>query len=206
MSRSRAYPVGVPDETDAFGRPLRGEEIDAFGAPIAPHSQPPPQWQAPVSATTWEPPVSAPTPAGWWHRVGAVILDSIVVGIFGAILGGVIAAATDADEDAGTAIAAAAGIVVIGLYYGLLMARGGSYNGQTWGKQLVGIRVIRADGAPIALGFALLREVIVKTLLFGYLALFTLYLATILNYLWPLWEPQNRALHDRMVRSRVIRT
>jgi hypothetical protein len=45
----------VPDETDPFGRPLREEETDAFGVPIAPDSQPPPQWQAPVSETTWEP-------------------------------------------------------------------------------------------------------------------------------------------------------
>jgi uncharacterized RDD family membrane protein YckC len=195
----------VPEETDAFGRPLRGEETDAFGAPVAPESQSPPHWQAPAETATWEPPVSAPTPAGWWHRVGAAILDSIIVGVLGAILGGVIAEMTGADEDAGTAIAAAAGIVVTGLYYGPLMARGGSRNGQTWGKQAVGIRVVRADRAPIQLGFALLREVVVKMLLFGYAALVTLYLATILNYLWPLWEPQNRALHDRIVRTRVVR-
>jgi uncharacterized RDD family membrane protein YckC len=194
----------VPEETDAFGRPLRGEETDAFGAPVAPDSQPPPTWDAPVASTTWEPPVSAPEPAGWWQRVGATILDSIVVGVFGAILGGVVAAASDADEDAGTAIAAVAAIVVTGLYYGLLMARGGSRNGQTWGKQAVGIRVVRADGAPVELGFALLREVVVKAFLFGYVALFTAYLATIVNYLWPLWEPRNRALHDRIVRSRVV--
>ena len=195
----------MPEETDAFGRPLRGEETDAFGAPVGPDSQPPPQWQAPVAETAWMPPISAPTPAGWWHRVGAAILDSIVVGILGAILGGVVATVTDADEDAGTAIAAGAALVVTGLYYGLLMARGGSRNGQTWGKQAVGIRVTRADGAPVELGFALLREVVVKTLLFGYVALVTLYLATIVNYLWPLWEPQNRALHDKIVRSRVVR-
>jgi uncharacterized RDD family membrane protein YckC len=195
----------VPDEHDPFGRPLRGEETDAFGTPAAPDAEPAAQWQPAEPATTWEPPVSAPTPAGWWQRVGAAILDSILVGVGGAILGGIIAAAADANEDAGTAIAAAAGIIVTALYYGALMARGGSRNGQTLGKQAIGIRVIREDGAPVELGFTLLREVVVKTLLFGYVALVTLYLATILNYLWPLWEPRNRALHDKIVRSRVVR-
>jgi uncharacterized RDD family membrane protein YckC len=57
----------------------------------------------------------------------------------------------------------------------------------------------------VLLGFALLREILVKTILFGYVALVTLYLATLLNYLWPLWDPRNRALHDRMVGSRVVR-
>jgi uncharacterized RDD family membrane protein YckC len=195
----------VPEENDPFGRPLRGEETDAFGAPVAPESQPPPQWVPPAVETTWEPPVSAPTPAGWWPRVGAAILDVIIVGVGGAILGGAVAAVIDANEDAGTAIAAAAGIVVASLYYGLLMARGGARNGQTLGKQAVGIRVIRADGAAVLLGFALLREILVKTILFGYVALVTLYLATILNYLWPLWDPRNRALHDRIVGSRVVK-
>ena len=197
----------MPDEHDPFGRPLRGEETNAFGAPLAPDPEAaaPAQWQAPTATTTWQPPVSAPTPAGWWLRVVAAILDTILIGVGGAILGGIIAAAADADEDAGTAIAAAAGITVTALYCGALMSRGGSRNGQTLGKQAVGIRVIREDGAPVEVGFALLREVVVKTLIFGYLAIVTLYTATIANYLWPLWEPRNRALHDKMVRSRVVK-
>ena len=195
----------MPEEqTDAFGRPLRPEPTDPFGAPVAPDSQPP-RFEPPTQPTEWQPPVSAPAPAGWWQRVAAAIVDAIVVGVAGAIVGGVVAAVLDAGDEAATGIAAFAGIVATAAYYGALMARTGSRNGQTWGKQAVGIRVVRADGAPVEIGFALARELVVKMLLFGYVAIVTLYLATILNYLWPLWDAQNRALHDRIVRSRVVR-
>ena len=39
-------------------------------------------------------------------------------------------------------------------YYTGLTARKGEYNGQTFGKQAAGIRVVRDDGRPIRLGFA----------------------------------------------------
>jgi uncharacterized RDD family membrane protein YckC len=38
---------------------------------------------------------------------------------------------------------------VTGAYLCLLTAPGGSRNGQTLGKQAVGIRVVRMDGAPV---------------------------------------------------------
>ena len=47
-------------------------------------------------------------------------------------------------------------------------------------------------------GFALVREILVKQILFGYLAFFTLYTATLLNYLWPLWDSKNRALQPHL--------
>jgi uncharacterized RDD family membrane protein YckC len=192
------------DETDAFGRPLRGDETDAFGAPVA---EPAPTWAPPVAATEWQPPAAAVVAAGWWQRVGATLLDSLFVVIAAAILGIALALAItdDTDDDAITGIAAATGFVVTGAYFCALTARGGSRNGQTWGKQAVGIRVVRMDGAPVGIGFAFVREVLVKTLLFAYIAGFILYIPTIVNYLWPLWDPESRALHDKIVRSRVVK-
>lgn len=49
-----------------------------------------------------------------------------------------------------------------GVYAPLLMRRPGRRNGQSWGKQLVGIRVIRDDGKPIGFLYALLREGVAK--------------------------------------------
>lgn len=192
------------DETDAFGRPVRGEETDAFGGPV---SQAPPGWEPPVPATEWQPPATAVTPAGWGQRVGATLLDTLVVVLAAGFLGFALALAIadETDEDAVTGIAAATGFLVTGAYLCLLTARGGSRNGQTWGKQAVGIRVVRMDGAPVGIGFAFVREVLVKTLLFAYVAGFLLYIPTIVNYLWPLWDPESRALHDKIARSRVVR-
>ena len=190
-------------QTDAFGRPLQGEETDAFGAPVA---EPAPTWQPPVAAAEWQPPVVAVTAAGWWPRAVAAILDTLVAGFAGVVLGAIVAGLLDASDNATTAIAAGAWIVTAGTYYCLLMGRGGARNGQTLGKQAVGIRVVRVDGAPVEPGFAFVREVLVKILLFGYIAFVTLYLATFVNYLWPLWDPRKQALHDKIVRSRVVKT
>ena len=191
------------DETDAFGRPLRSDETDAFGAPVA---EPAPAWQPPVAATEWQPPAHAVTPAGWWQRVGATLLDTLVVVVAAGILGVALALAIadDTGDDAVTGIAAATGFIVTGAYFCLLTARGGPRNGQTLGKQAVGIRVVRMDGAPVGIGFAFVREVLVKTLLFAYAAGFIIYIPTIVNYLWPLWDPESRALHDKIARSRVV--
>jgi uncharacterized RDD family membrane protein YckC len=68
-----------------------------------------------------------------------------------------------------------------------------------------GIRVVRANGQPVTFGWACLREVLAKWLLFGVIAnSFTFGLIGLIDYLWPLWDEENRALHDFVVDSRTI--
>ncbi len=93
--------------------------------------------------------------------------------------------------------------VVAFLYAPLMMSR---TNGQTVGRMVVDIRVIRADGGRMTFGFAMLREVLIKSLLFGVLSSITFGLASLLDVLWPLWDEENRALHDFVVNTRVIKT
>jgi uncharacterized RDD family membrane protein YckC len=97
-------------------------------------------------------------------------------------------------------------VVVAFVYAPALMQRDGNRNGQTLGKQWVGIRVIRVDRQPYGFGSALVREFVVKNLLFGVVGGFFLSIPTLLNVLWPLWDDENRALHDMVVESRVART
>jgi uncharacterized RDD family membrane protein YckC len=94
-------------------------------------------------------------------------------------------------------------IVVAALVYApLMMAK---TNGKTLGRMACGIRVVRANGQPIDFGYAALREVVVKWLLINVIAgSFTFGLASLVDYLWPLWDEENRALHDMVVNSRVI--
>jgi uncharacterized RDD family membrane protein YckC len=68
-----------------------------------------------------------------------------------------------------------------------------------------GIRVVRANGQPITFGFAMLREVAVKALLFGLAGSLTFGLANLADVLWPLWDDENRALHDFLVDTRTVR-
>ena len=60
--------------------------------------------------------------------------------------------------------------------------------GQTPGKQLLGIYVIKDNGEPSRWGYTFLREFILKGLLYGFLGAITLYIAWILNLLWPFWD------------------
>jgi uncharacterized RDD family membrane protein YckC len=68
-----------------------------------------------------------------------------------------------------------------------------------------GCRVVRANGKPVDFGWSVMREVVVKGIVFGIAGSVTGGLANIADWLWPLFDKQDRALHDFLVDSRVIR-
>lgn len=76
--------------------------------------------------------------------------------------------------------------------------------GQTPGRRAVGIRVMRVDGEPYGFWWALYRTLLIRELLFGIGAILSGGLLWVVQYLWPLWDPQRRALHDVVARSRVV--
>jgi uncharacterized RDD family membrane protein YckC len=98
-----------------------------------------------------------------------------------------------------------ASFAIYALYTGRLMTRPGRRNGQTLGKQVLGIRVVRVDAAPVTLATVALRHWLMKYAVFGILAAATLYIATAVNYLRPAFDAQGRALHDQVARTRVVR-
>jgi hypothetical protein len=65
--------------------------------------------------------------------------------------------------------------------------------------------VIRAGGGPMTLSVAMVREILVKVVLIGIISSFTFGLVWLLDFLWPLWDEENRALHDFVVNTRTIR-
>ena len=163
------------------------------------------------------PPIAAPTGryalASWWSRVGAALIDGVIIGV-GALLimllfGSVFSIGFFASDEAGI-VALIVGLmlsfgaiaIVALLYAPLMMAR---TDGRTLGRMALGIRVIRAGGQPMTFGFAMLREVAVKALLFGFVSSLTFGLASLADVLWPLWDEENRALHDFIVNTRVVR-
>jgi uncharacterized RDD family membrane protein YckC len=171
---------------------------------------PPGGWQQPIArpeaGAGW---VGKPL-ASWGSRVGAQLLDALILIIPSAILVGLVIGVFAAGSEVGGVVAAIIAFLaylLLALFYApVLMARSGERNGQTWGKQILGIRVIRDQGEPIELGFAFLREFVVKNLLFGTIGGFFLAIPTLLDYLWPLWDDQNRCLHDMVVSTHVLRT
>ena len=90
-------------------------------------------------------------------------------------------------------------------YRPMMMARSGNRNGQTLGRQAAGVRVVRTDGKPIGYRRALVREGLVQTLLFVVPSYLFLWIPLALDLLWPLWDPEGRAVHDHLAGTRVVR-
>ncbi len=151
--------------------------------------------------------------ASWGSRVGAQLIDGLIIGAGALVLflvfGAVFSAGFAAGEDAGIASLILGAIlwvvcvaIVALIYAPALMAR---TNGKTLGRMVTNIRVVRTDGAPMTFGFAMLREVAVKALLFGIAGSLTGGLLNLLDVLWPLWDEENRALHDFVVNTRTVK-
>ena len=168
----------------------------AFGAPAGP-----------VGAA------SRSTLAGWWSRVGAALIDGIIISI-GAVLilvifGSVFSVGFFASDEAGIVsfivgmFFAAISIAIVALIYApVLMAR---TNGQTLGRMAVGIRVVRNQGEPMTFGFAHAARGRGQGAPVRRREPFTFGLASLADVLWPLFDDENRALHDFIVDTRVVR-
>lgn len=131
---------------------------------------------------------------GLWARVGANIVDNLVV--TAAIAGVGLTTYAVAGEDAGYAAAGIAYGVIILLYAPLMLA---FVRGQTLGKQALSVQVRNVSGDSVGFGRAFLREFL--KLIFG---LFLLPL--IASGLIGLFRSDKRTLHDLMLGTKVIRT
>ena len=198
-----------------------------YGQPPWPPPQVPPPPHGPEAPPGALPPYTGPVPPGGWQqpppqvyagvelaswgsRAGAILLDWLVVTVAVVVLitpGIVILAASSADA-LGIVLLSLGGLAaLVGafLYPAYFMQRPGPRNGQTLGKQWLGIRAVRDTGEPFSWGYALLREVVVKQLLFGTVGSLFFSIPTLLDYLWPLWDDQNRALHDMVASTHVVK-
>ena len=77
--------------------------------------------------------------------------------------------------------------------------------GQTPGKRLVGIRVMRTDGTASDWGWTFIREFLVKFAIFGVaLDLVAFGLPSILDLLWAFWDRDRQTLHAKIVNTVVV--
>jgi uncharacterized RDD family membrane protein YckC len=129
-------------------------------------------------------------PGKWWNRVGAAFLDSLLVGLPVVIVFAATGNYTTGQFSPAQLVSAAALVV-----YSILML---TYRaGQTVGKGVTNVRVLRADGAPIDVGRATGREVVK--------AIFALTgILYVISALWAVWHPENKALHDLIAGTRVV--
>ncbi|MET0513258.1 MAG: RDD family protein, partial [Thermoleophilaceae bacterium] len=200
----QAPPVGPP-------APPGPEAAPGYGGPV-----PPSGWQQPIaparSDAAW---VGQPL-ASWGSRVAAAIIDGLIISIpavalFLILVGGSVGI-TGGDDDAsawaivGVSFLWVLIVAAIALLYApATMARQGEHNGQTWGKQLIGIRVLHDHHDRMTFAWAALREVVIKFLLVGIASSIIPVLPWLLDILWPLWDDENRALHDMIVQTHVVK-
>jgi uncharacterized RDD family membrane protein YckC len=183
-------------------------------APPAPGPEGPPGYGGPVPPGGWQQPVAQPMGwvgaplSGWWSRVAAQLIDALILTIPVIVLTILVVAVATGSEAGAivTGVLAFLAYVVVAIFYApVLMKRPGPHNGQSWGKQAMSIAVVRDSGEEIGLGYGFLREIVIKQLLFGFVGGFFFSIPTIVNYLWPLWDDQNRALHDMLAKSHVVK-
>ena len=138
--------------------------------------------------------------ASWGARAGAALIDGLVLAIPYALGIALAVAGDEGDQD---------GLIVVGVVLILVSVvapfiyfpvMNGGERGQTYGKRATGVRVRREDGqTPLGFGRGLARYAI--TFVF---AIF-FYVPLLLDYLWPLWDERNQALHDKVAGSVVVR-
>jgi uncharacterized RDD family membrane protein YckC len=191
-----------------------GPETTGYGdRPIPPGAGLPPR--PPVAAVRASAPGERRALASWGRRVIAYLLDAIIIGVVVTLLIVIITGASGGVGFLG-GDATGYGALLLGLLFSTLIATAVALfyapfymartNGQTLGKQLMGIRVVRADGRPVDFLWSVWREVVVKAFLFAGLGgSITFGLAWLVDGLWPLWDDENRALHDLIVNSRVVK-
>jgi uncharacterized RDD family membrane protein YckC len=233
-SRWTEHTTPVPGQQAPGGESRPGPYQGQFGYQPYPVQQ---DQQQPYARHPYGGPGAKVTPdgvplSGWWWRVLAFIIDSLILGVVAALIAmpwvrDVIHdyrvwfdAAMDASQNGGTAPDAAdlqrqvAGpIAVIGaIQLGLSLVYNVAFlmwRQATPGKLACGLRVrLRGRPGPMPIGTILLRWLgqfgigvigLVPTV-GGITGVYS-----ILDYLWPLWDSKNQAVHDKIARTNVVR-
>lgn len=142
--------------------------------------------------------VQVGTLAGWGSRLAAILIDYTLVLVPVSIA---YSSVVPMDEEGNGGIVVAIWTVSVGLYSALLAMRRGKHNGQTLGKQALGIRVAHDSGEPMTPRLAVVRELAAKTI-GTWACIFTFGL--LLLY-WSLWSKSGRAIHDIVSSTHVVR-
>lgn len=141
--------------------------------------------------------------AGFWWRLAAWALDTVILNIGGFIVGfpigilcGMAGAANGmADEEVGAManiIALPLSLLVTFAYCTVLLA----WRGQTVGMMACSLKVVNTDGTPIGFGTAVLRWV----------CYFIAAMPCGLGLLWMIWDPESQGWHDKLAGTYVVRT
>ncbi|MEU8173959.1 RDD family protein [Microbispora hainanensis] len=144
----------------------------------------------------WTPPPfgqTAPRLAGRWRRLFAGITDAVLVGLVTSPL-----TVDDLKVAFNVVLVPVRDGLLVGvigfLYYWLLQS---FWNGQTVGKRLFGMRVVRENGEPAGPGPIAVRQAV--EIVLGWLCCLGL-----VNLAWILFDRRKQALHDKAAGTLVV--
>jgi uncharacterized RDD family membrane protein YckC len=137
--------------------------------------------------------------ASWLSRVGAYLLDTLILVLPIVVLLAIVFAADPGDSSAAWIVLGLVYVATLVLPFAYFTVLHGNERGQTYGKRAAGIRVVgEGTGGSIGYGRAFGRYGII--VIFGIVLL-----PLLLDYLWPLWDSKNQAWHDKVVHSLVVK-
>jgi uncharacterized RDD family membrane protein YckC len=138
--------------------------------------------------------------AGWGRRLAAYLIDGLLLAIPIAIAFVVVIASSPGEDDDGAwAVLGIAYLITLVLPFVYFTVMHGGERGQTFAKRWLGIRVTSdGTGGSIGHGRAFGRYAI-------QFVFWIFFIPAVLDYLWPLWDTKNQALHDKVVGSVVVR-
>ncbi|MBG9944963.1 RDD family protein [Brevibacillus formosus] len=122
---------------------------------------------------------SPSNPVGFWSRLGAGLLDAIIVGLPLLLITYIITGNTEDNLVTN----------IISSLYSLLVPV--FWHGYTVGKRIVGIRIARIDGEPVGIGTMLLRN-----LVGGIVYVITLGIGVIVSAIMIAVRQDKRSIHD----------
>ena len=165
-----------------------------------PYNAPPPGWNAPNQEL-----------ADVGPRILAYLIDSLIigaiigvayaiVGILVAVLAGATATAGDAGQAAGGVFILLICLVLIPVSLGVtffnLIYLAGKNNGQTIGKKIMKIRIVKEAGGSFGYMDAFLRNVV------GY---WISSLVCDLGFIWGLFDARHQTWHDKIFKTVVVK-
>jgi uncharacterized RDD family membrane protein YckC len=132
--------------------------------------------------------LTAAPKAGFWIRVLAFIIDSVILYVINLIVGVVLSPSTTGR----TGIQTLLGII----YFTYFWSASSLWPGQTVGDKLLNLRVIKTDGADLSIVQAFIR----------YVGLVISFIVIFIGVIWVAFDPNKQGWADKIAGTYVVKT
>ncbi len=126
--------------------------------------------------------------AGFWIRFFAYLIDAIIVGIVGGILGAFI------DPDPASPGRSSVNLLLGLAYFVYFWSAQGT--GQTLGMRVLNLKVVRTDGSALSYTQAFIR----------YIGLIIASIPLLIGLIWAAFDANKQGWHDKIADTYVVKT